>query len=374
MIEKTKQLVESNYNIANGYSYDAQVIYGDTDSVMIKFGTNDIREAMELGEKAAVFVTQAFIKPIKLEFEKVYLPYLLMNKKRYAGMLYTQPNKYDYMDAKGIETVRRDNCLMVKNVIQTVLNHVLIERNVSHATEYTKNIISKLLQNKMDMSLLVISKALGKLEEYKSKMAHVELAKKMMKRDPGSAPKIGDRVAYVIVKGAKNSRAFEKAEDPLFALENGMALDTDYYLEHQLKQPLLRIFEPILGDKVNTLFNGKHTRVIKKTTNVIGAMMKFTVVKKTCIGCKCALKKNELNQAVCNRCKQNESKLYLEKISILRQKETKFHELWSQCQRCQGSFMQEVLCSNRDCPIFYRRTKARKDLQTAQKVLKQFSF
>ena len=80
---------------------------------MVKFGTDKIEEAMELGKEAAAFVSQHFIDPIKLEFEKVYCPYLLMNKKRYAGLLWTKPTKYDKMDCKGIETVRRDNCGLV---------------------------------------------------------------------------------------------------------------------------------------------------------------------------------------------------------------------------------------------------------------------
>ena len=76
------------------------VVYGDTDSVMIKFGTADLKEAMAMGQEAADMVTRSFIKPIKLEFEKVYYPYLLMNKKRYAGLLWTNTEKHDYMDCK----------------------------------------------------------------------------------------------------------------------------------------------------------------------------------------------------------------------------------------------------------------------------------
>ena len=110
MIELTKQTVVEKYNKANGYEFDSEVIYGDTDSVMVKFGTEDRAEAMRLGKEAAEFVSKKFISPIKLEFEKVYHPYLLMNKKRYAGMYWTNPDKADKMDAKGIETVRRDNC------------------------------------------------------------------------------------------------------------------------------------------------------------------------------------------------------------------------------------------------------------------------
>jgi DNA polymerase delta subunit 1 len=135
MIEKTKQEVETRYTIANGYSHDAQVIYGDTDSVMVKFGVTELEDAMKLGQEAAEYVSAKFIKPIKLEFEKVYFPYLLINKKRYAGLYWTRADKHDKMDTKGIETVRRDNCLMVQNVIETVLNKILIDRDIDGAQE-----------------------------------------------------------------------------------------------------------------------------------------------------------------------------------------------------------------------------------------------
>jgi DNA polymerase delta subunit 1 len=135
MIEKTKREVEERYNIANGYAHDAQVIYGDTDSVMVKFGTKDLAEAMKLGEEASKFVSEKFLKPIKLEFEKVYFPYLLINKKRYAGLYWTKTEKYDKMDTKGLETVRRDNCLLAQTVIEKVLRMILIDRDVQGAQE-----------------------------------------------------------------------------------------------------------------------------------------------------------------------------------------------------------------------------------------------
>jgi DNA polymerase delta subunit 1 len=135
MIERTKEEVEKRYTIANGYSHDAQVIYGDTDSVMVKFGPNDLAKAMELGQDAAEYVSSKFIKPIKLEFEKVYYPYLLINKKRYAGLYWTNTEKYDKMDTKGIETVRRDNCRLVQNVIETSLKMLLIDQDVQGAQE-----------------------------------------------------------------------------------------------------------------------------------------------------------------------------------------------------------------------------------------------
>ncbi|KAI7127824.1 DNA polymerase delta catalytic, partial [Hortaea werneckii] len=221
MIEKTKEEVEAKYTIANGYSHDAQVIYGDTDSVMVKFGPKDLATAMELGNEAAEYVSSKFIKPIKLEFEKVYYPYLLINKKRYAGLFWTKPEKWDKMDTKGIETVRRDNCRLVQTVIETSLRMLLIERDVQGAQDYVKETISELLQNKVDMSSLVITKALSK-SDYAAKQAHTELAERMRKRDAGSAPALGDRVAYVMVKGAAGSKGYEKSEDPIFVLENNL--------------------------------------------------------------------------------------------------------------------------------------------------------
>lgn len=129
MIEATKKYVLDKFNKDNGYEFNSQVIYGDTDSVMVKFGVSSIEEAMKLGKEAANYVTQYFVQPIKLEFEKVYCPYLLMNKKRYAGLFWTKPDKFDKMDCKGIETVRRDNCGLVKDVVQTCLNKLLIEKD-----------------------------------------------------------------------------------------------------------------------------------------------------------------------------------------------------------------------------------------------------
>ncbi|CAI7648779.1 unnamed protein product [Penicillium pancosmium] len=375
MIEKTKEEVEARYTIANGYSHDAQVIYGDTDSVMVKFGVGELAEAMRLGQEAADFVSSKFIKPIKLEFEKVYFPYLLINKKRYAGLYWTNPEKHDKMDTKGIETVRRDNCVLVQNVIETVLNKILIDRDPDAAQEYVKSTISDLLQNKVDMSKLVITKQLSQ-KEYAAKQAHVELAKRMTKRDAGSAPALGDRVAYVMIKGATNSKGYERAEDPIYVLENNVPVDTKYYLDNQLANPLGRIFEPILGEKkANQLLTGEHTRSISVAAPSLGGLMKFTKRTQTCMGCKKPLSgKDEMDGAVCVNCRPRVGELYTKTLTKTSDLEVRFGRLWTQCQRCQGSLHCEVICSSRDCPIFYMRMKAKKDVEDSQKELSRFDF
>ncbi|KAL1881786.1 DNA-directed DNA polymerase delta [Diaporthe australafricana] len=375
MIEKTKNEVEAKYNIANGYTHDAQVIYGDTDSVMVKFGTTDLAEAMKLGEEASQYVSAKFVKPIKLEFEKVYFPYLLINKKRYAGLYWTKPEKWDKMDTKGIETVRRDNCLLVQTVIEKVLRMILIDRDVPGAQEYVKDTIADLLQNKVDMSKLVITKALTK-DDYTAKQAHVELAHRMKKRDAGSAPGLGDRVAYVMVKGAAGSKNFENSEDPIYVLEHNVPIDTKYYLDNQLAKPLGRIFEPILGEtKAKSLLAGAHTRSIAVAAPTIGGLMKFAKKTQTCMGCKKPLTGKEESQgAVCADDAPRVGELYKKTLDKVSDLEVRFGRLWTQCQRCQGSMHCEVICSSKDCPIFYMRMKAKKDLEDGNKELRRFDF
>ena len=162
MIEKTKNLVIQKFG--------ADVIYGDTDSVMVKFKlttdksdrTGQIREAMKYGTDAAAQITKYFTDPIKLEFEKVYCPYLLIAKKRYAGVYYTKPEIHDKIDSKGLEIVRRDNCLLIRQILEKVIKTVLLDNDIDKAVDYIKNTISDLLKNKIDISKLVITKAITK--------------------------------------------------------------------------------------------------------------------------------------------------------------------------------------------------------------------
>jgi len=372
MLELTKKLVEEKYTVANGYQHDAKIIYGDTDSVMVHFGVDSVEEAMKLGREAATSITTEFLRPINLDFEKVYYPYLLINKKRYAGLYWTNSNAYDKMDAKGIETVRRDNCPLVRNVIGTCLHKILVERDVKGAKDFTKQTIRDLLQNRLDLSLLVISKALSKDgKEYANKQAHVELAERMRKRNAATAPAIGDRVPYVIVQSTKGARAYEKAEDPLWVLENNIPLDYQYYLDQQLRKPLERLFEPLMGNP-NELLSGDHTRSISRPTPTNVGIAVFTVKQETCIGCRAVLRKGE--KSVCMQCKPRVGELYYAQLATVTDLESKFSRTWTECQRCTGSLHQTVLCTSRDCPIFYMRTKVQKDLKDAQAMLERFSM
>ncbi|CAD2217661.1 DNA polymerase delta subunit 1 [Angomonas deanei] len=372
MIDTTKKLVEELYP-------GTRVLYGDTDSVMIKCITDEaapdkerLQVAMDFGKEAADRVSSHFLKPIRLEFEKVYFPFLLMNKKRYAGLLWTNTDKFDKLDAKGIETVRRDNCPLVARMVSGVLNRILIHRSVESAVEFVKGTISDLLLNRLDISNLVITKAFSKAEDqYVGSQAHIALVERMRKRDPASAPTIGDRVAYVIIKGPKGAKAFEKSEDPIYVLDNNIPIDTQYYLEHQLKPPIMRVFEGVLDDPTD-LIKGDHTRhiVISAPSKNAGGLMKFVKVQLQCISCRAAIKEG----ALCENCQSRGPEVYGLLLAKRNHYESIYSQVWTQCQQCQGSLLQEVICSSKDCPVFYMRKKVQKDLLEQQTLIDRFGL
>ncbi|KAG0416691.1 DNA polymerase delta catalytic subunit, partial [Dictyocoela roeselum] len=224
---------------------------------MVYFGEKNMNKVFKMAKELADKVSAHFFRPVALEFEKVYFPFLLMNKKRYAGLIYTEPDKMGRIDTKGIETVRRDNCGLVRNVINKCLHKILIERDVESAQEYVRGVIRDLYLDRIDLSQLVISKAISKSsEDYSAKQAHVALAEKMARRENQTSINLGERIAYVITKGDKKARAYEKSEDPIYVLENNIPIDIDYYIENQLSKPLFRLFDPIM-DNVSDLFVGE---------------------------------------------------------------------------------------------------------------------
>ncbi|KAI3388736.1 hypothetical protein SNEBB_003236 [Seison nebaliae] len=456
MIEETKLQVEKEYVQNNNYLENAQVIYGDTDSVMVKFlSPSNVDEAlqkyslkwqteeerkmqlirliMKWGKEAADSISNKFKKPIRLEFEKIYFPYILINKKRYAGLYWTNEHHYDKMDCKGIETVRRDNCSLVAKLIGMCLHKLLIENAPAKAIMYVKSIIQQLLLNEIDISQLIITKELSK-ESYSARQCHVELVNKLKQRAAKKdsevhIPQLGDRIPYVITAGSNKQAAYEKAEDPDYVLENSIPIDTKYYIEQQLTKPLLRLFEPILGSESKAkseLFYGNHTLSKIRTSSKIGALASFAKKRVTCIGCRAPLStitnnnnnnnndnnnnnnnnniKNSGNNnpfnfmmgnklkeekmevkeekvediedipdALCSYCMKYEDRIYQRELAHFNNLQQKFTKLWTQCQRCQESLTQDVICTSRDCPIFYMRSKIQQDVREQAKTIERFN-
>lgn len=130
-----------------------------------------------------------------------------------------------------------------------------------------------------------------------------------------------------MIKGAKGSKNYEKSEDPLYVLQNNLPVDYNFYLENQIKLPLLRIFEPVYPNAEAMLFQGEHTRniFVPKITTTSG-LGKFAVVKKTCLGCKNVLANDK--EVICERCKPKKKMIYIERKQEMCVYEKNYADLW----------------------------------------------
>ena len=254
MIEETKNYVEANFP-------GAKVRYGDTDSVMVEFdvqgrkGQEAIDYSWEQGELAAEQCTKLFKAPNDLELEKVYCPYFLYSKKRYAAKMYEKAKdgtvKFKKIDVKGLQVVRRDSCPYVRETLKTLLDMILDSNDPRPVIEAAREAARNLMQGKVPMEKLLLSKQLA--ADYKVKMAHVEVRDKMRAREPGSEPQQGDRVSFLIVQGP--GKMYEKAEDPMWVREKNVPIDYQYYFTNQMKKPIQDLLEPLIPPA--TIFNKK---------------------------------------------------------------------------------------------------------------------
>ena len=271
MIEQTKELVEREFE-------GAKVRYGDTDSVMVEFdcqgrkGMEAIEYSWKLGEKAAEMCNHLFKKPKNLELEKVYYPYILYSKKRYAAKMWTQNKQgqmaMDYIDVKGLQLVRRDNIPYVREVSKEILDIILDSKNADAARKLAHKKATELLKGSVPMSKLVLSQKLA--DNYKStSLPHVKVRDKIREREPGSEPQSGDRVQFVLIDtGDKKHKQFEKAEDPKWVEKNSLPLDYEYYFTNKFMNPICDLLEPLVEDPKQTIFGDllpkKKTRVKSK--------------------------------------------------------------------------------------------------------------
>merc|ERR1719409_2145434 len=128
---------------------------------MVSLGSKfSLTQAFKFGTEAADLVSKEFGAPVKMEFEKIYFPFLLMNKKRYVGLSWNRPEEAGKLDAKGIEVVRRDWCELVRQVVERCLDLLLRERSAEQAIAYVQEMVAMLRQGRTDTRLLVVSKAL----------------------------------------------------------------------------------------------------------------------------------------------------------------------------------------------------------------------
>jgi DNA polymerase delta subunit 1 len=257
MIEDTKNYVEANFP-------GAKVRYGDTDSVMVEFdvqgrtGQDAIDYSWELGERAAKECTALFKKPNDLELEKVYCPYFLYSKKRYAAKLWEMGKagkvEFKYIDVKGLSLVRRDNTPHVRGVLKQLLDVILESSETDTPIKLARQRAIELLTGEVPNKDLILSAQLG--DNYKNpNLAHVRCRDRMRERKPGSEPQSGDRVPYLLINtGDPKAKAYEKSEDPVYVEEEKLPIDYHYYFINKFLRPVCDLVEPLVDDPKNEIF------------------------------------------------------------------------------------------------------------------------
>ena len=252
MIQKTKGLVEQ---MVPG----SRVVYGDTDSVMciLNLGEDkqhDMAAHFQAAERLASDISKTFPKPVELEFEKCYYPYLLFSKKRYAGLMFTNPTKPDYVDVKGLQLVRRDNCPLVKDVSTAILHKIMYERSAALAIEEARACILRVLRHQEPLDKFIVSKSLR--ADYKNNaQPHVYVAKKIFQRTGAMLPS-GVRVPFVFVADPSHPDGLlaERAEDPEHVRAHSIQLDTLHYIQRQLESPIQALLELLVDDPFQEVF------------------------------------------------------------------------------------------------------------------------
>lgn len=377
-----------------------EVIYGDTDSVLVRFNRLTIKDRKDAAEvkrkidlvikqckEMGAFCTGFFDKPNSLEFENVYLPLILFSKKRYVGLFWQSGDKYTRLKERGIESVRRDGCLYLTRTLKHCMDLMLKESNPEKALADAKQALINLREGRVGIEDLVQSAQIKDLASYKTKVAAVVVAKKMEARNPGNGPKAGDRVPFLVTRGDKTKKSqpakrIERVEDPLYVLNNDVPIDYEYYVEKQMMKPLLRLFTPIFGEekaaaglslkgvRLHIVVNNGHAAaaaVATDTTKKATILDRFfTQKRETCIVCG-VTPDGGCRGMICRQCEPKRMGIFLNEQAQYRQLSVEYSRLWTQCQQCQGTRFRDVdtSCAAFDCPIFFKRVQIKKDYYAA---------
>lgn len=241
---------------------NAKYIYGDTDSVFFCFyfttlsgepikGFKALDLTIELAQEVGAVATKFLKKPHDLEYEKTFLPFCLLSKKRYVGILHEMDPNKGKRKSMGIVLKRRDNAPIVKDVYGGIIDILMKDKDINKAITFLQKCLQNIVDETYGMEKLIITKSLRSIYKNPDQIAHKVLADRIAKRDPGNKPKSGDRIPYVyIVHPNKKAKQGEKIELPSYILENSKTMKIDYahYISNQIMKPVLQVFALVLNE------------------------------------------------------------------------------------------------------------------------------
>ncbi|KAI4480651.1 hypothetical protein M0804_010204 [Polistes exclamans] len=250
---KGREILQDTKRMVEKLNYD--VIYGDTDSIMIKTNILDYDEVFSIGKKIKQEVNKLY-KKVELDIDGVFRYLLLLQKKKYAAVTMVKlPNGQIKLNQehKGLDIVRRDWCQLACETGKKILNQLFSEQTndtrIEEIFTILQNVSQKVRENKVPLSSLIVTKQLSKNpHEYPDrKQAHVLVALRLNK-DGGRMWKVGDTISYIICEDGTDKSATERAYHiDEFKKKDNLKIDINYYLMNQILPIVLRICEPIEG-------------------------------------------------------------------------------------------------------------------------------
>ncbi|KAJ5538291.1 hypothetical protein N7494_007770 [Penicillium frequentans] len=345
--------------------WGAEVVYGDTDSLFVYLKGRTRDQAFNIGEEIAKAITDMNPRPIKLKFEKVYHPCILLAKKRYVGFKYENRNQTEpEFDAKGIETVRRDGTPAEQKIEEKALKILFRTADLSQVKSYFQRQCTKIMQGRVSIQDFCFAKEvkLGSYSERGTLPAGAMISTKRMIDDPRLEPQTGERVPYVVITGAPGSRLVDRCVGPETLLRDAqLDLDAEYYITKNIIPPLERIFN-LVGANVRQWYDEmpKVQRIRRveasKETKVMKRTLESYMRSSSCVICRAKL--IDATGSLCTECLQQPHLTLLGVVSRLQRAEKRVVDLEAVCRSCMGvSAIDEVSCDSLDCPVFYSRTR-----------------
>ncbi|XP_026522470.1 DNA polymerase zeta catalytic subunit [Notechis scutatus] len=379
IVHKARETLERAIKLVNDTKkWGARVVYGDTDSMFILLKGATKEQSFKIGQEIAEAVTATNPKPVKLKFEKVYLPCILQTKKRYVGYMYeTLDQKDPVFDAKGIETVRRDACPAVSKILERSIKLLFETRDISHIKQYVQNQCMKLLEGKASMQDFIFAK------EYRGSSAYrpgacvpaLEITRKMLAYDRRSEPRVGERVPYVIVYGMPGLPLIQLVRRPIDVLQDpNLRLNATYYITKQILPPLARILS-LIGIDVFSWYN-ELPRIQKVSTmsRTEQECRKGTISQYfTTLHCPVC---DELTQhGICNKCRSQPQHVIVMLNQEIRELERKHEQITKVCKNCTSCFDRQIPCISLNCPVLFKVSRVNRELSKApylRQLLDQF--
>ena len=251
-------LTTDNHHFAAGIG---NMIVHNTDSVFFTFNVSDketgekiigpkaLELSIEIAQEACHNVSKFLKQPHDFEYEKTFLPFCLLSKKRYVGILYEHDPLKGKRKEMGIVLKRRDNAPIVKDVYGGVIDILMKERDIKKAIDYVDKCLQELVDGTVPIEKLIITKSLRSFYKNPQQIAHKVLADRIAAREPGNKPTSGDRIPFVyVVNPNKKALQGEKIETPTFIRDNKLQIDYSFYITNQIMKPLLQLFGLVLDD------------------------------------------------------------------------------------------------------------------------------